>query len=83
MIAALIPLALLLSPALAAGETPPDWRLLYEDGASSPLRPAGEASGEAPCRLRSGHGSERHAPRRWNASARSWAGRPRPARGAG
>ncbi|OQC41410.1 MAG: hypothetical protein BWX64_00912 [Acidobacteria bacterium ADurb.Bin051] len=63
MIAALILLALLLSPALAAGETPPDWRLLYEDGSVLAAPPAGEASGEAAVPLAVWAWSERHAPR--------------------
>ncbi|MCL4837245.1 MAG: carboxypeptidase regulatory-like domain-containing protein [Thermoanaerobaculia bacterium] len=56
-------LALLLSPAMAAGEAPPDWRLLYEDGTVLAAPAPGAETGEAAAPVAVWGWSERHAPR--------------------
>lgn len=56
-------LALLSSPAMAAGEAPPDWRLLYEDGTVLTAPAPGAGTGEAAAPVGVWAWSERHAPR--------------------
>nr|HPK66805.1 carboxypeptidase-like regulatory domain-containing protein [Thermoanaerobaculia bacterium] len=48
---------------MTTGETPPDWRLLYEDGSVLIAPPAGEVNSEAAVPLAVWAWSERHAPR--------------------